>query len=395
MNELKKYSEIKAAKQKEMSDLIEKAKKEERAFTEEENALFDKLEGEINAVNDTMEKINKSRKLTEVDDDNLSEEKEKGGNNMPNEQRDLEVEQRDLEEFGRFIRNEILEQRDTASQFSKGTNGNIIPVTIANKIIMTAYNVSPILNKATPYNVKGKLSIPVYGKNNSDDITVSYATEFTELTEHAGKFTTVDLDSYLIGALAKIGNSLINNTDIDIANIVINILAEYARIFLEKECLKGTTGKIVGCSGITNILELATAAITYDSLVKLKNKVIQTLRKGSIWVMNQNTQTAIELLKDSDGRPLFQPDPTGEFDGMILGYPVYISDNMDDIAAGKRPIIFGNFSGLALKTSKELEIQVLRELYATQHATGIVAWMEVDAKIEHVQKLAALDIATA
>ena len=97
-------------------------------------------------------------------------------------------------------------------------------------------------------------------------------------------------------------------------------------------------------------------------------------------------------MKDGNERPMFLPDPTGEFDGMVLGYPVYVSDNMENIAGGKTAIVFGNFSGIALKTAKDLEIQVLREKYATQHATGVVAWLECDAKVEHLQKLSKLVI---
>ena len=217
----------------------------------------------------------------------------------------------------------------------------------------------------------------------------------SRLVEKAGKFTSVTLKDYLIGALAKIGNSLINNTDIDLVNVVINIIAEYVKLFLEGEVLNGTTGKITGCSGIpaSQTVESEVAGvISYDDLVKVKNKVIQSFRKGSIWVMNQDTQTVLETMKDGNDRPIFVPDPTGEFDGMVLGYPVYVSDNKEGIAEGKSPITFGNFSGIALKTSKSLEIQVLREKYATQHATGVVAWLECDAKIEHLQKLSKLTI---
>ena len=100
-------------------------------------------------------------------------------------------------------------------------------------------------------------------------------------------------------------------------------------------------------------------------------------------------------MKDADERPLFVADSTGEFDGKILGYPVYVSDAMVDIKAGSSPIIFGNFSGLAFKTTKELEIQVLKEKYATQHATGVVAWLEADIRVEHLQKLSKLTIKSA
>ena len=66
-NELKKYAEMKADKQKEMTDLVEKVKGEERAMTPEEDELFNQLEKDIQAINDTVAKINKSRQLTEED----------------------------------------------------------------------------------------------------------------------------------------------------------------------------------------------------------------------------------------------------------------------------------------------------------------------------------------
>lgn len=386
MNELKKYTELRSVKQEEMEGLVSKVKKEERAFTDEENALFDQLEKDIVAINTTIEKINKSRELTKTEE--LS-------NNKTTEEKETkeETEKRDLENFGKYIRNELLEKRSEEGGFAKGSNGVIIPTTIANKIITTAYDVSPILEKATQYNAKGKLSIPVYGQDEEgNDITVGFAEDFKELTAKAGKFKSVDLDDYLIGALAKIGNSLINNTDIDLANHVIKILADYVRIFLEKSILNGTDDKIQGCKDIKYKHEVATPVITYDDLVKTKNKVKKAFRKGSMWIMNQETETQLELIKDTNEKPLFHTDPTGEFDGMLLGYPVYISDNMPNIEPKKRPIIFGNFSGLAIKKSKNLEIQILRELYATQHATGIVAWLEADSRIENLQAISALDV---
>lgn len=396
---IKKLNEDKNTKVAEMETLLNGVKAEERAFTEDEQKQFDELKSQIEAINKTLEAFEASRKL--VDDAKKEGEKSKEEKEVSEEARALEIEQRDIENFAKYLRNEVLtENRDTAgNSFSKGTNGVIVPTTIANKIIKTAYNMSPILDKATKYNTKGNLEIPVYGKtSDGKDITVAYGEDFTDLVEKAGAFSSVTLKDYLIGALAKIGNSLVNNTDIDLVNIVINIIAEYVKLFLEGEALNGTANKITGCSTISATQTVTTevaGVISYDDLVKTKNKVIQSFRKGSIWVMNQDTQTVLETMKDGNERPMFLPDPTGEFDGMVLGYPVYVSDNMEGIAGGKSPIIFGNFSGLALKTTKELEIQVLREKYATQHATGVVAWLQCDIKIEHLQKLSKLTIKSA
>ena len=41
-----------------------------------------------------------------------------------------------------------------------------------------------------------------------------------------------------------------------------------------------------------------------------------------------------------------------------------------------------------IKESEKTEIQILDQLFAAQHAIGIVAWGEIDAKVEDKQKIA-------
>ena len=106
--------------------------------------------------------------------------------------------------------------------------------------------------------------------------------------------------------------------------------------------------------------------------------------------MNSATRTAIRLLKDGNERYLFQDDVNSAFGGLLLGKPVYVSDQMDTIAAGKTPIYYGDLSGLAVKVSEEINIQVLREKYAEEHAVGVLGFVEMDSKVENAQKLVKL-----
>ena len=84
-------------------------------------------------------------------------------------------------------------------------------------------------------------------------------------------------------------------------------------------------------------------------------------------------------------------DLTAGFGYMLLGKPVYLSDNMDEFGTqNKYPIVYGDLSGLAYKVTEELEIEVLTELFATSHAVGVVGWTEIDTKVENAQKFSAL-----
>ena len=369
---LKALEEKRVDLQAQMEGIINTAKAEMRALTEAEETTFTRCETEIK---------------------NIDKELEREENKMNTVEKRNEVEIRESKAFCDYIRG-VLENRADAN-LASGTNGAIIPKTIAKKIVKKAYDMSSILSGATKYNTKGDLAIPVYGADGSADITMAYADEFAELESKVGGFTSVNLGSHLAGALVKVSKSLVANTDIDLENTVVNLMAETVARFMEKECLIGTSGKVAGLSGITLSVPCASAtAITADDLIKLKNKVKKAFRKNAKWIMSNDTLTAIELLKDGDDRFIFREDMSGEFDGYILGYPVEVSDNMPEIASKANVIYFGDYSGLALKQRDDaLELTVLRERFATQHAIGINAWVEFDAKVENEQKIAKLTMA--
>lgn len=358
--------------QEQMSSILETAKAEKRALTVAEETEFTRCENEIKNIDKEFER--EEKKMNK------------------NEQRS-EVEIRESKQFCDYIRG-IIENRADAN-LTKGANGAIIPKTIAKKIITKAYDMSTILSGATKYNTKGDLSIPVYGADGSTDIGMAYANEFTELESKAGKFTSVDLGNFLAGALTKVSESLVNNTDLDLENTVVNLMAEAVANFQEKECLIGTEGKITGLSTLSHgVVAGSATAITATDLVKVKNSVKKRYRKGAKWIMSNDTLTAIELLKDGDDRLLFHEDMSGEFDGILLGYPVEVSDNMPEIESKATVIYFGDYSGLAIKQRDDaLQLKVLREKFATQHAIGIVAWLEMDAKVENEQKMSKLTMA--
>lgn len=369
---LKALEERRVDLQAQMESILETAKAEKRALTSAEETTFTNCESEIQNIDETIEKENRE---------------------MNTQEQRSEIEIRESKQFCDYIRG-VLENRADAN-LTSGANGAIIPKTIAKKIITKAYDMSGILHHATRYNTKGDLSIPVYGADGSTDITMAYADEFTDLESKVGKFTSVNLGNYLAGALVKMSKSLIANTDIDLENKVVELVAETVARFMEKECLIGTSGKVAGLSGVKLSVSSASAtAITADELIKLKNKVKKAFRKNAKWIMSNDTLTAIELLKDGDDRFIFREDLSGEFDGYVLGYPVEVSDNMPEIATKADVIYFGDFSGLALKQREDaLELDVLREKFATQHAIGITAWVEFDAKVENEQKIAKLTMA--
>ena len=374
---MKKLIEKRATLKAEMQSILDTASNEERAVSDEESKRFDELEKEIRAIDETLEKNEKMSGISDV--------------LHPTTDSTTNTEQAEERAFTDFIQGRISEMRAGEQNFTAANNGAIIPQTIAQKVIKTVTEICPILSGAEMYHVKGTLKIPKYTKASGHDITVGYAEEFTELTADAGKFITVDLSGYLMGALTLIGKSVINNSAVDITGFIIRHMSEQIAICLEKELLQGTTNKAEGALSTTNtVTAKAKAAISFEDLVKLQAAIKQSFQSGACWTMNPETFTAIKLLTDTNGRPLLEPDVTQSFPYRLLGKPVYLSDNMPTVAASAKSILYGDYKGLSVNFRENIAIDVLREKYATQHAVGINAWFEFDSKVTDGQKLAVL-----
>lgn len=368
-------------------EILKGAEAEKRELTDDEAA-------ELAEIRDDVRKIKAALKINDelgADGKQPKEEAKPMGDNGDKPQ---DTEARELRAFEAYLRGDKVMQ-ERAGELTFTDNGAVIPTSIANRIVKRVYDVSPVLQKSQKYNVKGKLQLPYYDANNGG-IKVAYANEFTPLASSNGAFKSIELSGYLAGALSKISNSLINNSQFDIVSFVVNQMGEDIARWIEHELLIGTSGKVAGLTGITNNITAAAAnAVTADDIVMLKDSIKDVYQSNAIWIMSNKTRTALRLLKGNDGHYLLNDDLTSPFGTTLLGKPVYVSDSMPDIHADASPIFYGDFTGLATKFTEDISTQILREKYADEHATGVVAWFEFDAKVQDTQKLARLVMASA
>jgi HK97 family phage major capsid protein len=364
-----------------MSQLFGAAEAEKRALSAEEVEKFEGLKAEIASIDATLKAAEEARGF-----EPMKETKKESS------------EEAEVRAFEKFLRGAKVEElRSGETQLVDGSSGVVLPKTIAKRILEAVKNISPILAKSDLYMVKGTLVFPKYDET-SDSITVAYASEFTDLAEHSGVFTTVSLAQNLAGALVKISRSLINNSDFDVVSYAIAKVAEAIAKFFEGELLAGTgaTGHMTGALvGGTSVTAAAATAISADDLINVQMAVAQKYRDNAdaCWIMTTSTLTAIRKLKDKEDRYLLTPDYAAGFGYTLLGHRVFESDAMDAIAASKKTVLFGDFKGLGVRITPEVQMQVLNEKFATQHATGIAAWVEADSKVLDAKAIAYLTMA--
>lgn len=378
-------------------DVLNLAKTEKRELTEDEAA-------ELAEIRDNVRKIMETLKLDddfrEIEKENMEVKEDDTPKEEVKEEEEV-VKEKELAEvraFENYIRGMVVHERageltPATSGSGIGLGGALIPETIVNYIIKKVYDICPILERSQKFNVKGTLEVPFYPAD-AQNITVAYQTEFVQMSSSSGSFDTVSLTGFLAGALTKISRSLINNVQFDIVGFVVDEMAYAIKRFIEHELLIGTSGKVEGLSGLTNTVTAGSAtALTLEDIINLHDSIKDEFQQNAIWIMSPATRTALRELKSNTGYPLLNDDISTPFGTSILGKPVYVSDNMPNIATGANVIYYGDMRGLGTKFNEEINIEVLRERYADEHAVGVIGWFEFDSKVIDAQQIAVMKMA--
>lgn len=188
-------------------------------------------------------------------------------------------------------------------------------------------------------------------------VTVTWGGETpSSLVDQGTNFKTdmVDITACEVYASGDFSISLLEDNIYSMNSYIPQVFRETLDVELDKVIAKGTGSAQPWGLSETGIIPTVNAGVTnvisYDDLVNLKVKLPQQYRSEGVWVMNSNTWGVIAKLKDSNNRPIWEPNygyignvPGGGgtwWDGMLLGRPYIISENMDDLGATKVPLYY-------------------------------------------------------
>ena len=352
-----------------MDAIISKAKLEERSISDQENTDFQDAKKEIERIDNTLA---------------AEETMETRGDWKPvkkDTEKQVSVEER---AFIRFV------QSGETRDLGVAGSGVIVPKTIADAVISKVKELSPLYARMTHYNVTGNLSLPTY---DFESHTTGFLTEFQEIQNSQGSFLTIDLKSYPIGTLAKIGRSLLARTDIDVLRIIIEQISMSIANFLNRELITNANATFSGTLQSVNQTVSGGAAISADTLIQLQMTVPSVFQQNSAFLMHPTTFSGIRQLKDTTSNYLMISDNegfAGDIGYKLLGKPVMLDENMPVFGAASRAVYYGDFASLVANTNRQLETQILLEKFSSEYATGIISTLEMDTNLAQTRGLAVL-----
>ena len=217
--------------------------------------------------------------------------------------------------------------------------------------------------------------------------TASWVEEEGIIPESDDAFGQVSLGAYKLATMIKVSEELINDS---VFNLEQYIAKEFARRIAAKEeeafLVGDGVGKPAGVFYATGgagvgITTASSTAITFDELMDLYYAVKSPYRKNAVFVTNDATVKVIRKLKDGNGQYLWQPSVTAGQPDTLLNRPVKTSAYAPALAAGTKPLAFGDFSYYWVADRQGRSFQRLNELYAATGQVGFKATQRVDGKL--------------
>lgn len=346
-----------------IEEILSLVEAEQRQMTEEEMSEVEVLKAEVEKINKQEEAVEATRNLKPVQKDT---EKDEVTEVM---ERNLEVRAQEEKLFVEALR------EGNVRALNAGTNGALIPETVADKIVTKIKEISPLLKEAQIVNVKGNYRVI----REASATEAQYVEEGQSITGTAPTFEAVVLKSFILGALVKVSNSLINNTELDVVGYVVDRLAKAIAEKLEREILVGTEDKIAGIAKTTNIIT-ANGDLSIDNFIDLQCQVFARPEE-TMFILSRDTYKAVRKMKDAVGQPYLCADASKGFAETLLGARVCVSDVLEGNTLG----YLVNPKTVVVKYSKDMEIKVLNEKYADVYATGVIGYVEADATYENEQ----------
>lgn len=137
------------------------------------------------------------------------------------------------------------------------------------------------------------------------------------------------------------------------------------------------TASSVGKTGTTG----QTTSVIYEDLVDLMISVDVAYRMNAEWMFSDNTLGKLMKLKDSDGRPLWQAGVAVGQPDTILGKRYIVNNDVADMAASAKSILFGDFSKYWIRDVLDITVRRLVERYADFHQEAFVAISRTDGDL--------------
>jgi len=193
---------------------------------------------------------------------------------------------------------------------------------------------------------------------------VSWPAEGVAPSTTTTTFGTVKLAAKTMMALDEVSLELKDDSALDLASYLIDIFSEAVAEEEDKQAFNSTAPFTGLCQntdiGVHTLASTTfTGNLTYNDFVSLMAKPDKNVRMRGTFLFSSDVFAEIQKIKDTTGRPLFNPGLSGDIPANILGRPFVVSHVMpgySDDSNAKPVAAYGDFRRYLLGDRRTLTV---------------------------------------
>lgn len=407
MQSIQALRERRTALAKTIHDLLEQNPGEKwnadlQAKYDEGIGQINDIEAEMSRINTYMEKI-----ADEGDVSHLAQHAEKRGR---------DEKKPELAMFSKWLRGgdnalsaeDWVTVRNTMSTTTGSEGGYAVPSLISSQLYdaMKAYGAMRAVAEIIPTSDGKPLSFPT---SDGTSETGEWIAQNTTATAADPTFGTASLNVFKASSkIVAVPYELLQDSVIDVESFVRNRLAQRLGRLGNTAFTVGTgttqpdgvvpkasSGK-VGTTG-------QTLTIIYDDMVDLVHAVDPAYRgRNCSFMTNDSLLKVMRKIKDTAGRPIWTPSYDGGINiginrngaggysdqntaimfDTLLGYPVYVNNDIAAPAANAKTLLFGDFSYYKIRDAMQVEMfRFTDSAYTKLGQVGFLAWCRMGGNL--------------
>ncbi|MFI9005098.1 phage major capsid protein [Streptomyces sp. NPDC053541] len=356
---IKRLQEQRAGLWEQAKALLDKAEAEKRDLTAEEEQTYQRINGDIDAIDARAKDLAAAEQRNRDADEAFRQLLEKA----PSPEARGSAADQEVKRVREWLTGASgsrsydilppkplpLDQR-TLSKLTAAAGANTVPISFYNRLVQHMIETSGLL-AAGPTVLRTatgeQMQIP---KTTAHSVSASRVAEAGTLNANEPTFGQVPLDAYKYGFLLQVSHELANDTGVDLIGYLAMQAGRALGNGFGAELVTGTgssqpngvlTASTLGKTGAASVA----GAPSGDDIIDLFYSVIGPYRKSTScgWLMRDGTVGTVRKLKDGNGNYLWAPGLEGAPD-TILGKPVHTDPNMPAVALAAKSILFGDFS---------------------------------------------------
>ena len=373
-------------------EILNKAEAEKRSLTDAEDATYNELIGKQDALRSQIER---EEKLVEAERD-AAAQVARGIDSVKGEARgntaDPEVEMRSAA-FAKLIaqgHRSLNHDELRALQADSDTAGGFIvaPEQFVSGLIKNIDDMVFIRQRATKYRLPTAASLGA-ATLAADPDDANWTTELaTGNEDSAMSFGKRELKPHPVAKRLKMSNKLLRMAA-GVDALVRERLAYKFGVTQEKAFMTGSgVNQPLGvftasADGISTARDVSTGntttSVTFDGLINAKYSLKGQYWQRADWMFHRDVLKQITKLKDGDGQYMWRESVREGEPDRLLGRPVVMSEFAPNtLTTGLYAGILGDFSNYWIADALDMQVQVLKELYAETNQTGFIGRLECD-----------------